>query len=442
MKSNWIGALLVCAFLGSSATAQMNTGALAKDGGSLPIGFGATFIDGETWFLFNISPELSFGKIGLGLDINLRMNTSGKLRPGEYETFSDYLRIIRYLRYGHKGDDFYTRIGQLDNSLLGHGSIVYLYRNSASYDLRKTGLELDLNFEKFGVEMVYSDVASKGLFGIRGYTRPLKFTSLAKIPVINNLELGATFAADLHADANTVSPGIAESNPIIGSKNNGSLSIYGIDLGLPIIKYSMISSELYFDYAKISGYGSGASAGIKLNLSGMGLLTLDAKYERRFNGDQYLPAYFNALYEKDRFAIVDTISYRSKAQLLQGITKSEGYYGEAVLSILGFFKIIAGYQSPVGVSNQGLLHMETDLPAIPGIVFRAAYDKKNVGEVFTFDDNTLMTAEVGYKVMPFLLVSTVYQRTFAPVKDDVSGATIGFKKQDRVEPKVSIVFNF
>jgi hypothetical protein len=85
--------------------------------------------------------------------------------------------------------------------------------------------------------------------------------------------------------------------------------------------------------------------------------------------------------------------------------------------------------------------METDVPAIPGIVFRAAYDKKNVGEVFTLDDNSLMTAEVGYKPMPFLLVSTVYQRTFAPEKDG-SGNTIGFKKQDRVEPKVSIVFNF
>jgi hypothetical protein len=438
MNSKLIGMFLVCALFGGTAVSQMNPAAMMKDGGSLPIGLGATFIDGETFYLFNISPELSFGKIGLGLDLNLRMSQSGKLRSGEYETFSDYLHILRYVRYGAKGEPFYARVGRLDFAMLGHGSIVYLYRNSASYDLRRTGLELDVNFEKVGVEMVYSDVTGKGILGLRASSKPLKFTSLATIPVINNFEMGVTFATDLHGDANKIYGG---SDLLSASADKGSLSIYGVDLGLPIVKYSMFSSDLYLDYAKIAGYGSGLSAGINLKLSGLGLVTLDAKYERRFSGDKFLPAYFNALYEKDRFAIHDTVHFISKAQTLQGITKSEGYYGEAVLSILGFFKIIAGYQSPVGVSNQGLLHMETDVPAIPGIVFRAAYDKKNVGELFTFDDNVLMTAEIGYKPMPFLLVSTVYQRTFAPEKD-AGGNTIGFKKQDRIEPKVSIVFNF
>ncbi|HLF20274.1 MAG TPA: hypothetical protein VI704_05755, partial [Bacteroidota bacterium] len=107
-----------------------------KEGGSIPIGFGATFIDGETWFLFNLMPELAFGNLGIGLDVNIRLNSKGKIRPGEYETFGDYLRVIRYVRWAQKGDPFYTRVGQLDYALLGHGSVIYNYRNSASYDLR------------------------------------------------------------------------------------------------------------------------------------------------------------------------------------------------------------------------------------------------------------------------------------------------------------------
>ena len=410
-----------------------------KEGGSIPIGFGATFIDGETWFLFNLMPELAFGNLGIGLDVNIRLNSKGKIRPGEYETFGDYLRVIRYVRWAQKGDPFYTRVGQLDYALLGHGSVIYNYRNSASYDLRKTGLELDLNFEKYGFESVYSDVAGSGLFGVRAHAKPLKFTSLGEIPVINNFEVGATYASDFHKDANKTYGG--GSDLIANAVDNGSMSIVGLDLGLPVISYPSFKTTLYLDYAKISGYGSGTSAGIKLNFSGLGLVTIGAKYERRFNGAQFQTAYFNAFYEKDRFEPFDSVKFRSKAEVLRNTQESEGYYGEMVLSILGTLNIIGGYQAPLGVKNQGILHFETQLPSIPGIVLSAAFDKKNVGPVFALDDNAILSAEVGYKPMPFMVVSTVYQRTFAEDKD-ATGRVIGYKKQDRIEPKVSFVFSF
>ena len=137
-----------------------------------------------------------------------------------------------------------------------------------------TGVELDLNFEKEGFESIYSDVNNKGLLGLRGYVKPLKFTSLATLPVVNNFEVGATYARDLneYADYHRVA---INSNTIDSSKSG--LAIYGFDLGLPIISYAVFKSSLYYHFAQIVNFGHGSSAGINMYASGLGLVTLERK---------------------------------------------------------------------------------------------------------------------------------------------------------------------
>ncbi len=410
----------------SNATAAM----MGTSGGSIPVGFGATFIDGETFYLISIAPEVAFGQLGIGLDLNLRFTTEGTLRAGDYDKFEDYLRIVRYVRWAQKGDPFYTRVGQLDYSLLGHGSIIYDYRNSASYDMRRTGIELDLNFEKFGLESVCSDLVNKGLIGFRAYVKPLKLTSLAKVPVINNFEIGATYARDLNEQADITS----------ADSSGRGLAIIGFDLGLPIISYATIKSTLYFDYAKIQNYGQGSSVGINMFYTGFGLVSIRGKYELRFNGDKYLPAYFNAFYEHDRY---DALRNRSKSDTLQSVTANRGYYGELVMSILNTFNIIAGYQAPFETKDEGLLHAELRLPEVSDIVVRGAFDKANIGRVFILDNYSLLSAEIGYKPAKYLLVSILYQQTYSNRNPDGSLRPDGsFIKQIRVEPKVSLVFDF
>jgi hypothetical protein len=420
-------------FLSVIVNAQLPNAAAAmmgKSGGDIPMGVGATFINGETYYLVSFAPEVAFGQLGIGLDLNLRFNTQGKLRMGDYVKFEDYLRIIRYVRWAQKGDPFYIRVGQLDYSILGHGSIIYNYRNSASYDMRRTGVELDMNFEKYGFESVYSDLTGKGLLGLRGYAKPLKFTSLATVPVINNFEVGVTYSRDLNQFADYTH---------IDSSRTG-LSIYGFDFGLPILSYSFLKSSLYYDFAQIANYGHGSSIGINMNFSGMGILNIRGKYEYRFNGANYIPAYFNALYEHDRF---NSLNRLSKSDTLWQIAANRGYFGELIVSIFNTFYIIAGYQASADVQNQGILHAELQLPAIPGIIVRGTFDKIKVGRVFILDDNSILGAEIGYKPVKYLLVSTLYQRTFSNRNPDGSVRADGsFVKQDRVEPKVSFVYDF
>lgn len=439
MKRTWllIGVMVLATATAWSQGSPLAAAAAKKDGGTVPMGLGATFIDGQAYYLINLAPEVSFGNLGVGLDLNLRIGTNGKIRSEDFDEGYDYLRIIRYVRWGQKKEPLYIRVGQLDYSRLGHGFILYNYKNSPSYDLRKVGLELDVNFETFGLETMYSDFARAGVFGARGYVRPLKFTAWSKIPVVNNLETGVTFAMDVDKNANR------EFDPLTGTaKDNGSLAIIGMDVGLPIISYKIFKTSLYFDYATILDYGAGAAAGVDLHFSGLGLVTLSAKYERRWLGDQFLPSYFNSLYEQDRFIPLDSVAFTSKAMTLRSAKAIEGYYGEVMLSVLNTLHIIGGYQAPVGVRNAGLLHLQLltgDI--IPVLQFSAGYDKRNVGSVFKVDNNSVLHAEVGYKPYPFMVVSMLYQWTFRERKD-AQDRVVGYEPQRRVEPKVSFVFNF
>jgi hypothetical protein len=113
------------------------------------------------------------------------------------------------------------------------------------------------------------------------------------------------------------------------------------------------------------------------------------------------------------------------------------------VSIFNTFYIIAGYQASAEEKNQGILHAELQLPEVAGIVVRGAFDKTRIGRVFVLDDNSILGAEIGYKPVRYLLVSMLYQRTFSNRNPDGSLRTDdSFVKQDRVEPKISFVYDF
>jgi hypothetical protein len=404
-------------------------------------GFGLTFVDGTPFYLFYLMPELTFGKIGIGLDVNIRVGKDGKIRKEDFNEAYDYLRLIRYVRYGSRRDPLYVRVGALDFARLGHGSIVYMYRNSASYDMRKVGLELNADFEKFGFESMYSDIAGAGVFGVRGYLRPLQYTSAAKVPIIGSLETGVTLAFDFSPDADRTWGDALGS--IQRAQGGGALSIIGLDLGLPLLSLNSLHSTLYTDYAKIIDYGRGVAVGIDLDFTGLQVVTFSAKYERRFAGDRFLPSYFDALYERERYQVIDTTRFVSKAQELNKSRSFQGYYGELLVNILGTFNILGGYQSPVGVRNGGRIHLEIETAsALAGILLAGGYDKRNAGPVFKVDNNSLLYAQVGYKPLPFLVVSTLYEWTYAEEKDPITGRVIGYKTQRRIEPRVGFVLHF
>ncbi|MGE5363958.1 MAG: hypothetical protein ACM3SM_07495 [Bacteroidota bacterium] len=441
----------VCPF--SLLTAQFQTYP-GMNQGNLDGGLGITWINNQPYYSFHFRPEIAFSKIGVGLNLKLEFGADGKLRSENFNEFSDYLSIIRYVRYGQKQDPFYTRLGALDYATLGHGSIIYMYNNSPSFDTRKVGLELDLDLDRFGVETVYGNFGQAGVAGVRGYVRPFRFTDMSSVPLIRDIEVGASFAADFDKYAGVTSAVYNDSLKKLDIlSDKGAMKVIGFDLGLPIRLSSIFTLTPYFDYSKIVEFGSGTALGLMFNMSGLGLVDVAAKLERRFNGDNYLPAYFNSFYEIDRFMAdaskinaIDSTRFISKAARLESLKdQSNGYYGELLVRVLNTFDILGSYQRLDKDSKSGILHLVADIsPKDGSYVARAGYDKVRIeGEkdLFTLDDRSYLYAEAGYKPMPYLLVSMVYHWTFSPVRDS-DDKVIDYKPQKRIEPRVSFVYPF
>ena len=282
-----MGVLILGLFLSSAGYGQLADGGLGymgSEGGIIAGGFGMTVIDEDggtnTYFTINFRPEVAFGKLGIGLNVNLLYNTeSGAIRSEDWDSGYDYFRLIRYIRWGKKYDPVYARVGTLDAARLGHGFIVNYYTNEASYDNRKIGLAFDLDFGRFGFETIASNMGRAEMIGTRGYYRPL--LGIVDAPVIKNFAVGATIVRDFDPDS--------------WANSDDGVSVYGFDFELPLIKSGILNSMLYYDWAQIKGYsyieeksrtfGNGQAVGIGVSLGRLlGLLDLSAKLERRWLG--------------------------------------------------------------------------------------------------------------------------------------------------------------
>lgn len=419
---------------------------LRQHDGFIGAGAGYSWINDKPHYTVQLFPEFSFANFGVGLRLNLEIDAEGKVRNENFNEFSDYLSIIRYFRYGQKKDPFYVRLGALDYATLGHGSIMYLYNNSPSYDTRKIGLEFDLDLDRGGLEVVYGSFAEEGVVGIRTFIRPLKFTQLGKIPIIGGFEVGLTYSTDFNKNAGISSGYLnANSDEFTIVKDYGALQVFGFDFGLPILRTSIVDADVYYDYAEIVDFGNGRTAGIQLDFNGLGLVNVRTKFERRFNGPNYLPSYFNSFYELERYQYNSEKSLvKSKIQTLEsGVKLDDGYYGELLVSVLNSFFIFGSYQRTDTDPKSGVVNLRTDISPVDGsFVARAGYDKINIQDekdLFTLDDRSYLYAELGYKPSPYILVSMIYHWTFTPNRD-ANDNILNYTPQKKIEPRISFIY--
>lgn len=390
-----------------------------SSGGSVYGGIGLDVIDGDTWISVSLRPELSFGNLGLGLYIPLRFSTSnGEIRDQDWDTTTDYLAVFRYVRWAHKGDPFYVRVGVQDNATIGHGSIMRHYANTLDEDNRKAGFVLDLNQGAWGIESIYSNFARAEIMGGRAYYRP--FYNTAPIPVLRTFAIGATVVSDV--DPNPYASGDAA-------------VVYGFDLDLPILRRSTFDLTLYYDHARIRDYGSGNIVGatdvIRFPLQSLSLTT---RLERRFLNDEFVAPYFGHFYERDRATRLDE---------MDGLESESGWFGEAMLNILNTFYVQASYEWKDD-DPDGWLHAETGLPTlIPSIQLTASYDRYHINEfqdVSDLDDDSHLRCEAKYRLNSMFWLVGSFHRTWM-LADEAEWATPGipeYEPTDRTAVRIEL----
>lgn len=169
--------------------------------------FGTLTVDGKTWTRLAFTPEVSFGKLGVGLNMELFLDESQNLATKGWEfdspeqTLESVLRKVDYVRWAHPKDPFYLRLGTLQGIDLGHGLVASNYGNMARYpDYKLLGLHTQLNdITSIGLDLEavvnnLQDLDNGGPFtALRAGFRPLKPSGL---PLLGGLSVGIGGAYD------------------------------------------------------------------------------------------------------------------------------------------------------------------------------------------------------------------------------------------------------
>jgi hypothetical protein len=275
------------------------------------------------------------------------------------------------------------------------------------------GLAFDLdgalfNFPYLGLETFVGNVARFDVFGARLYARPLVST---EVPVLKNLQVGATFAMDTDPGLHT------DLHPDLES-----VYVYGADLRQPILSSKAISLAVFSDVAVLGNQGSvGGMVGFGGRLAGIILYGAQI----RILGENFVPVYFDSTY--DLFRV-------EKHDVATGVTPVAAYTGWlASLGFSLFGDLLVFNASLDGPFQQTGTGNYLDWPhffaqfilgkgLVPNLSMELSYDKRNLAadrgffrDLFSFAESVIQ-GRLNYSIGAAVL-SLVYDIRYDPLRD-------------------------
>ncbi len=410
-------------------------------GFSMSLGIGVQTFNGNdepgTWQSLSLTPDISFGRLGVGLDVTLDYNFSGgsgsslAIRRADWwpsgpvtleSVAAIYLPKIAYVRWGLKGDPLFLKLGSFNDATLGDGFIMGDYNNTLFFPTeRHFGLQADVDgslfdFPYVGVETVVGNLAAFDVLGARFYVRPLAKTD---IPILNGLQVGLTAAVDTNPYFETFSATQGSASAI---------SVFGVGAMLPLLYTKDVFSLVAFtDAASIQAKTWGTMVGVGGRI--ISIFTYGAQL--RLLGPGFTPTYFGPAYDTQR-----DVQYQEVVNPTGSGTTFGGLVSGGI-SLLGdklVFKLT--FDTPFITSETDPTlrdpHLNGILTLAPGIVpvfsFDFLYDKKGIGtfaEVFD-STNAAIQAKLNLQSGP-AVISFIYYITYNPAQSPNPTVTSGLQ---------------
>ena len=368
----------------------MDTGLPTGEKSTAGIVVGAVTLDGKNYQQIGIRADIPFGKLGLGLDVQLLLDEEGKVRKEDWDEAEDYLNMLYYLRWDQKGAPFYAKIGALDYSYMGYSNIINGYSNAIEYpDYKRIGMEMSFKTDKVVGELLindYKELADERPSMVVGARLGYR--------ILDKLEIGASIASDLNeynglrdtdddgypdeidqfpyddklvteieeyraagaTDAtiqNLIDIGklkdLEREDLTDYSDMRSRLTIWSVDAGIPIIEGDFLKVDLYSAYTDIVDYGWGITAPGFRTLLG-GFMTLTAEY--RMQSEEFLFGYFNHTYELERAQMQEVggipVAVR-RQDVLKTITEEmDGYLAGLSFNVFKYISMSGQFQDMKG----------------------------------------------------------------------------------------------
>jgi hypothetical protein len=422
---------------------------LADSINAIKASFGITTIGGETYAGFRVQPEFRIGKlVGFGLDIPVQFNINTReFRSDEFKGGIEMVRLVRYVALGKKKETpIYVRGGDLTGVSLGFGALINNYANSPSFENRKWGLNVDFNVKGIaGVEGLLSDIKGANIIGIRPYVRPLKTTG---IPIIKSFEIGYSYVMDKGKNVDSTSHFLADNGmkamsfdagitflntgfiKLIGYGQSSILSEVKSDtLQEYIAAHNLANPNAQWSYGK----GKGSSAGLSAQMKLTSAFRLDARIERLWYKDNYLPQFFDAIYE---------INKDNKISSLIEAKAKQGIYGSLGILLFEKFRVNGSLLMPDQVTDETPALVQVGLQAaqLGKVTIGANYikgDLTDLKDAFKLDNRSLLNANLSYQLAKFFYIGVDYKWTFA--RSEKTGA---IEATDYFRPYFGLSFPF
>jgi len=301
----------------------------------------------KLWTKLGMIPRFSWDKISFAYDLTFHFDENNTVRKSDWDSTDDFIRKIYYVYYGEPGDRLTSRIEMMDDVTLGSGAIFRNYCGSLRYPLldRKLSALTTWNsgyddFAKFFVD----DIASPGIYGVS-----------AEIMPHNSLQVGAQFVSD-----NKVNTGVRNENVSVGS----------VHLALPLIKDENTKFKVYEEVGSIYHHGTGMHTGMVTEVN-----NLTFKNEFRVFSSNYIPNYFDTLYEMERH-------YKGRALIRLADTgeRFSGWFNEVKAKISDTYTLRLSYEKDYAPFLVPMLSLGIDYTGMEYNKLKLSlnYDKKNM----------------------------------------------------------------
>ena len=404
----------------------------------------------------------------------------GQIRKQDWDEASDFARVISYISYGGKEEHVYLDINQFKASSIGHGTVLKRYNPNLNFNSRRVSFEFDAFGDYGGVETYLNDVTGPNVMGALAFVKPLSFIN-RKNYFLRSFSIGATVAADIDAPLrNMVDSEDADDD----GKRDTELSInqktfrpnyvstevvsYGSSVEAKFVDTDSVDWKSYVDLSFLeSGVptddptkpslsniptrairSSGLSWGhlLRLNFDRRGE-SQKARHALRFRVElrqfdpNYLPSYFDTLYEVQRVQYVagkttssSDLANRTKLQAVLGRDasgpKAKGFFFEASWKAADWFAFaVALEMNDRTPDNNWFVHFE--VPNFYGIQFLATYHRRtarDLAELFSvgFGNNDVLVVKGRYRISNALAVNAEAFTPFGIGPDSLFRNTLQF----------------
>jgi hypothetical protein len=415
--------------------------------------------DSERYFSSVFMPTVRKGLWQTGLMLKLRFNGDG-MREEDYDQTRDYLSIIRFVQYSEKdASGPYGRLGDLDEARLGFGQVVNDYQNTVSLDRPRLGVEFDYDAGVYRMESFVSDVVEIGPYGLRGAWRPFHAQEGSRRQWA---VFGVSIAGDVSREArllNPVSPGTAfllepdvlpvDSLGIVAASEGSRPFFVSVDAGMPIRVTSTDEWIGYTTVTKMLDHGWGFGVGTEFRRE-LGTGRLETQFEQRVSFGEYMPSYFNALYEVDRLRDFSVTledgthldAANGKRNLLTDRSGTElGSFVSFAYTYRRVVRLKTSFEHAWNRSVSGWFRLDVRFRH-PDLLYvgRFSWDVVNVG---SFEDitgglsqNTLLRVAFAYRFWEHLLLGAHVRQSFEPTQSN--GRIVGQSKRTRFEPYLAV----